>query len=140
MCWAVTASPPPSRSTGCGRCATRTPSASTTMTAARSEPVGSRESAGSRRGVEVGALSVVVEDDEDLCRTAVCLDGVGDHGGELGGLAGLDSYGALAEDQRDGSRQDGEPFLAGVHSELIGHRSVRFLGCADLGATGSGWR
>jgi len=68
-------------------------------------------------GVEVGALSVVVEDDGDLCRTAVCLAGVRDHGGELGGLAGLDPYGAFAKDQRDGSGQDGEPFPAGVHSE-----------------------
>ncbi|MBF4996921.1 hypothetical protein IRT45_07095 [Nocardia sp. BSTN01] len=56
----------------------------------------------------------MLEDDEDLCWDVVRLDGVGEHGGKLGGPAGLESYGAFAEDRRDGSGHDGEPFSAGA--------------------------
>lgn len=76
------------------------------------------------------APSVVIEDAQDLGRSAVRLDGVRDHGGELGRLARFDPDGALAEEQRDGSRQDGEPVLAGVYAELVGPRALsRSLSC-----------
>jgi hypothetical protein len=48
-------------------------------------------------GVEVGAFSVVVEDDQDLDRSLVGSDGVRNHGGELGGVAGLDQDGSVAQ-------------------------------------------
>lgn len=89
-------------------------------------------------GVEVRALPVVVEDAQDLGRPAVRLDGVRDHGGELGGLARFDPDGALAEDQRDGPRQDREPVLARMHSQLIGPGAPGLVGDPHLGDGGTG--
>src|SRR5271166_5251142 len=52
---------------------------------------------GLRRGPEMGALSVMVEDAEDLGRAAAGTEGVRRHGGELGRLARPDEDGPLAE-------------------------------------------
>ncbi|WP_030477357.1 hypothetical protein [Lentzea albidocapillata] len=55
-------------------------------------------------------------------------------------MAGLNPDDALAEDQRGGARQDGEPLLARVHSELIGLRPLRLVGDAHLGDGDAGGR
>ena len=46
--------------------------------------------------VDVGALSVAVEDHDELGRAVDGREGVWRHGGELGGLAGLDGDLAFA--------------------------------------------
>jgi hypothetical protein len=53
--------------------------------------------------VEVGAFSVVVEDDEDLDRAVVGSDGVRNHGGELCRVARFDQDGLIPELQASGS-------------------------------------
>src|ERR1035441_849740 len=71
---------------------------------------------------EMGPLPVVVEDAQDLRRAAVSPEGVRNHGGELRRLAGLDHDGPLAKQQHYGSRQDGEPVLAGMDFQLSAAR------------------
>src|ERR1022692_2305232 len=68
----------------------------------------------------MGALSVVVEDAQDLRRTVMRPEGMRNHGGELRCLAGLDHDGPLSQQQHNGSRQDGEPVPAGVDLQLAG--------------------
>jgi len=69
---------------------------------------------------EMAALPVVVEDAQDLRWAATRPEGVRNHGGELGRLAGLDQDGPLTQQQHNASRQDGEPVLARVNSQLGG--------------------
>jgi hypothetical protein len=47
--------------------------------------------------MDVGALAVAVEDHEEFGRAVDGCEGVWRHGGELGGLAGLDGDLAVAE-------------------------------------------
>src|ERR1017187_7486665 len=81
---------------------------------------------------EMGPLPVVVEDAQDLRRAAVSPEGVRNHGGELRRLAGLDHDGPLAKQQHYGSRQDGEPVLAGMDFQLSAARG-RWPGDPHLG-------
>jgi hypothetical protein len=80
--------------------------------------------------IQVGALPVAVEDDEDLGWSVMGGDGVRRHGGELCRLSGFDQDDAVAEVQSGCARQHREPVAAGVHAEF-GRRSA---GCdAHLG-------
>src|ERR1035438_7184265 len=80
----------------------------------------------------MGALSVVVEDAQDLRRAALGAERVRNHGRELRCLTGLDQDGAPAQQQHDGSRQDGEPVPTGMHPQLVGAGPGRRLGAPHL--------
>src|ERR1700722_3657765 len=82
---------------------------------------------------QMGALSVLVEDAQDLRRAAASVEGVRNHGGELRRLAGLDQDGPLPQPQHDRSRQDGEPVLAGMDFQLVRVPSGFTPGEAHLG-------
>ena len=64
--------------------------------------------------VDVGALAVAVEDHDELGRAVDGGEGVRRHGGELGGLAGLDDDLAFAERQPHPPLDDEEPVVPGV--------------------------
>ena len=75
--------------------------------------------------VDVGALAVAVEDHDELCRAVDSSEGVRRHGGELAGLAALDSDLAFAERQAHPSFDHEEPVVTGV-DPLLRRRAGRF--------------
>lgn len=82
--------------------------------------------------VEMTAFAVVVEDYQDLGGAAVAAEGVGGHGGERGGLAGLDADDAFAEVEDDGAGQHGEPVPAGMDTHVVRGDAARLVGDAHL--------
>jgi len=68
--------------------------------------------------MDVGAVAVTVEDHDDLGRIVDGADGVGRHGGELGGFARIHHDLPVAEGQLDAAGEDEEPVVAGVHPRL----------------------
>lgn len=84
----------------------------------------------------MGALTVVIEDGENLYGALVSTDGVRDHRGELCCVAGFDKDGALTQLQARGPRKNREPFVSGMHTQLRDiyrphHRSDPHLGYGD---------
>ncbi len=77
-------------------------------------------------------LTVMVEDAEDLDRTAVGAEGVRGHGRKFRRLTRLHEDGPLAQLQSGGPRKHGEPLSAGMHVEHLLLGSSRWLG-ANLG-------
>lgn len=64
--------------------------------------------------MDVGALAVTVEEHDELRRAVDGCERMWRHGGELGGLAGLDRDLAFAERQTHSSLDDEEPVVTGV--------------------------
>jgi len=62
--------------------------------------------------VDVGALTLAVEDHDHLCGPVDGHKSVGRHGGELGGLADLDIDLAVAEQQPNSTLEHEEPVMA----------------------------
>jgi len=85
----------------------------------------------------VSALAVAVEDHNEFGRAVDGCEGMWRHGGELGGLAGLDGDVAFAERQAHAPVDDEEPVVTGVHPPL-GRPSGRFESHLD-GDRGAGW-
>lgn len=71
------------------------------------------------RGVQVGALSVVVEDADDLHGTVMSVDGVRNHGRELGRVTSVHQHRSLTKLDADGAGQDCEPLAARVDAQLL---------------------
>ena len=68
----------------------------------------------------MGALSIMIQDRQDLRWTVVSPECVRNHRGELGRLTGLDQDGPFAQQQSNGSGQDGEPIPPGVNLHRVG--------------------
>jgi hypothetical protein len=75
--------------------------------------------------MDVGALTVAIEDHDELGRAVDGCEGVRRHGAELGGLAGLDEDLAFAQRQAHPPLEDEEPVVTGV-DPLLGLRVCRF--------------
>ena len=68
--------------------------------------------------VDVSALAVAVEDHDEFRGAVAGCAGVRGHGGELGGLAGLDDDLAFAEQQPYPPFDDEEPVVTGMYPLL----------------------
>lgn len=69
--------------------------------------------------MDVGTLAVAIEDHDELGRAIDGYEGVWGHGGELGGLAGLDDDLAFAQRQAHAALDDEEPVVTRVDSLLL---------------------
>ena len=87
--------------------------------------------------VDVGAVAVAVEDHDEFGGPVDGCDGMGCHGGEFGGFAGVDGDLAFAERQAHLSLDDEEPVVAGMDAMLRG-RAGRFQSHLD-GDRAAGW-
>lgn len=68
--------------------------------------------------MNVGVLAVAVENHDELGGAVKGCDGVWGHGGELGGLAGLDGDVPIAERETHPPFEYEEPVVAGVDALL----------------------